>query len=124
MTRPSLVRCYSLFFTALIVMAIVCPAWSEEIPKSRKKRALPLAYVGAVVAQHVFRRLVARYGATAVAAAGVASVSKAISRSRDNDNHSCRGNSGWCRSACRSYEREYRGGNLGVCGSYKCCVPR
>nr|Q0H293.1 RecName: Full=Big defensin; Short=AiBD; Flags: Precursor [Argopecten irradians]ABC61319.1 big defensin [Argopecten irradians] len=121
MTRPSLVRCYSLFFTALIVMAIICPAWSEEIPKSRKKRAIPIAYVGMAVAPQVFRWLVRAYGAAAVTAAGV-TLRRVINRSRSNDNHSCYGNRGWCRSSCRSYEREYRGGNLGVCGSYKCCV--
>ncbi|XP_033753528.1 big defensin-like [Pecten maximus] len=125
MAHPSLVRCCSLFYLGLILMAIVCPAYSASVPerdRSREKRAIPLMYVGQIVAPYVFRALVAAYGAAVVAAAGV-KLSKSISSSRDNDNHSCRGNSGWCRSSCYRREREYRG-NLGVCGSYKCCVTK
>ncbi|XP_021358476.1 big defensin-like [Mizuhopecten yessoensis] len=127
MVFPSRVRCYAMLYTSLILMAILCPVCPASVPekvRSREKRAIPLVYVGAVVGQQVFNYLVAAFGAAAVAAAGVTLADRIRTRNQNRDNHSCRGNRGWCRSTCFSHEREYRGGNLGVCGRNKCCTPR
>ncbi|XP_060072474.1 big defensin-like [Ylistrum balloti] len=122
MVSASLVRCYAVFYVATILLAVLCPVFPASVPEEdhpRQKRAIPLVYVGAMVAPHIFRYLVTTFGAAAVTAAGV----KIAKRISDRDSHSCRGNRGWCRSSCRSYEREDRG-RSDVCGRYKCCVPK
>nr|ANY95044.1 big defensin [Mimachlamys nobilis] len=126
MTFPRRVRCYSMIYMSLMLMAILCPVCPASVPervRTRQKRALPAIYLGAVVSQQVFNYLVAAYGAAVVAAAGVKIANRIRAASRNRDNHSCRGNSGWCRPKCARYEREYTA-NLGVCGRNKCCIPK
>ncbi|XP_066275746.1 big defensin-like [Branchiostoma lanceolatum] len=109
---------YCLFFLLLLVPYTVLGAVPKSAPPKPKKEeraaflVLPAVYYGATVSVAVWDYILLTFAVTAAAAATITVV--------NSDNHSCRGNSGWCRPTCNP--GEFIDHNYSdVCGNYHCC---